>query len=136
MPNPALAVQKAIRLRLTATAAVTSLVPAASILDTNQRPAPDPSIIIGEDQIVDPGMMLDRSVVRIHSTLHIWKTETGLAGAKAIGGAVWDAIASSRLSLDAGLKCVDCRPTDMRFMRDPEGTMSHGVVTIETLVRK
>lgn len=135
MPNPALAVQKAIRERLIATAAVTALVPAASILDTNQRPAPDPSIIIGEDQMVDPGMMLDRSVVRIHSTIHCWKTETGLAGAKAIGGAVWDAIASARSTLDAGLKCVDCRPADMRFMRDPEGTMSHGVVTIETLVR-
>jgi hypothetical protein len=116
---------------------VTSLVPAASILDTNQRPAPTPSsVLLGENQIVDPGAMLDRSVTRVHSTLHVWKKEAGLTGANAIAGAVWDAIASARLSLDTGLRCIDCRPTDMRTMRDPDGETSHAVVTVETLVRK
>lgn len=136
MLNAALAVQKAIRLRLVGTSAVTSLVPASSILDTNQRPAPMPSIILGEDQIVDPGASIKRDIVRVHSTLHIWKSEVGLAGVKAITGAIWDAMAGARLTLEAGLQCFDCRPTDMVTMRDPDGETSHGVVHVETLVRR
>lgn len=136
MSDPALAVQKAIRARLAGATAVTALVPAASILDRNQRPAPDPSIILGEDQIIDPGILLDRSVVRIHSTLHVWKVEPSLVGVKTIAGAIWQAIKVGRLALDTGLECCDCRVSDSRFLRDPDGETSHGVITIETLVRQ
>ena len=136
MPDAALAVQKAIRARLVGSAAVTALVPAASILDRNERPAPSPSIIVGESQVVDPGIVIDRSVVRIHSTIHVWKAEAGLTGVKSIAGAVWRALKSPRLALDAGLECVDCRVSDTRFIRDPDGVTSHGIVTVETLVRE
>lgn len=129
-------IQKAIRARLVNTAAVTALVPALSILDRNERPAPDPSIILGEDQIIDDGDMIDRSVSRVVSTLHIWKRETGVIGAKSIAGAVRDAIRQGRLAFDTGLQCVDCRVSDMRFLRDPDGVTAHGVVTIETTVRE
>ena len=44
--NVDLETQKAIRARLISTSAVTALVPANHILDVNQRPAPDPSIIV------------------------------------------------------------------------------------------
>jgi hypothetical protein len=136
MSDAALAVQKAIRERLAASGAVTALVPAASILDRNQRPAPDPSIILGEDQVVDPGSSIDRSVVRVHSTIHVWKTEEGLTGAKAIAGAIWKAIRSSRLELAGDLVCGDCRVRDTRFLRDPDGVTSHGIVSVETVVRE
>lgn len=135
-PDPALAVQKAIRARLTGAATVTALVPATSILDRNQRPAPDPSIILGEDQVVDPGTSIARDVYRVHSTIHIWKTEPSLVGVKTIAGTVWKALKGSRLILDAGLECGDCRVSDTRFIRDPDGETSHGIVTIETLVRE
>lgn len=133
-PNPALAVQKAIRARLTGSAAVVALVPATSILDRNDRPAPDPSIILGEDQVVDPGVSIARDVVRIHSTVHIWKAEPSLEGAKTIAGAIWTALKSAPLVLDAGFHCADCRMSGTRFLRDPDGETSHGIVTIETLV--
>lgn len=136
MPNISYAVQKAIRTRLIGTSAVTSLVPATSVLDRNERPAPDPSIILGEDQVVDTGTVIDRSLSRVHSTLHVWKKEGGLAGVKAIASAVRDAIRQGRLSLDTGLQCADCRVSDMRFLRDPDGVTAHGVVTVETLVRE
>ncbi|CEG09482.1 hypothetical protein BN961_02908 [Afipia felis] len=136
MPNVSYAVQKAIRARLIDVAAVTALVPATSILDRNERPAPDPSIILGEDQVVDPGTAIDRSLSRVHSTLHVWKKEGGLSGVKAIAAAVRDAIRQGRLSLDAGLQCADCRVSDMRFLRDPDGVTAHGVITVETLVRE
>lgn len=134
--NISYAVQKALRNRLIGVAAVTSLVPASSILDRNERPAPDPSIIIGEDQVIDDGDMIDRSVSRIVSTLHVWKKESGLSGVKAIAAAVRDAIRQGRLALESGVKCIDCRVSDTRFLRDPDGETAHGVVTIETIVRE
>ena len=126
------AVQTAIRARLIATVGVTSLVPASSILDRNARPAPDPSIIIGEGQTIDEGR-LDRRVQRVFSTLHIWKKEPGLGGVKDIGGAIRTAIHASRPAID-GYHCGDCYVSDARYMRDPDGETAHGVVTIETLV--
>ena len=135
MPNVSYAVQKAIRARLIGVSAVTALVPASSILDRNERPAPDPSIILGEDQIVDPGTAIDRSLSRVHSTLHVWKKEGGLSGVKAIASAVRDAIRQGRLTLETGAQCIDCRVSDTRFIRDPDGVTSHGIVTVETLVR-
>ncbi len=134
--DPASAVQKAIRARLIGAAAVTSLVPTASILDTNQRPAPNPSIILGEGQVVDPGTSIDRSVTRVHSTIHVWKKEASLEGVKAIAGAVWKAMKAPRLVLDTGFECADCRVSDTRFMRDPDGEHSHGIVSVEVIVRE
>ena len=136
MPDTALAIQKGIRDRLAGDAAVTALVAASSILDRNQRPVPDPSILLGEDQVIDPGIAIDRSIVRVHSTIHIWKVEDSLTGVKAIDGAIRQAFKGCRLALGAGLECVDCRVSDSRFLRDPDGVTAHGVVAVETIVRE
>tara|TARA_R110002020_G_scaffold5179_4_gene21921 strand:- start:7957 stop:8370 length:414 start_codon:yes stop_codon:yes gene_type:complete len=128
-----LAFQKAIRARLVEAAGVIALVPAGSILDRNARPAPDPSIIIGEDQTVDEER-ISRNVLRIYSTLHVWKKEPSLVGVKAIAGAIRVAIHESRLSLDSGFECGDCLVSSVRYMRDPDGETSHGVVTVEALI--
>lgn len=135
MPDPTLAAQKAIRARLIATAAVTALVPAVSIIDSNQRPAPSPSIMLGQDQAVDSAVLLDRSLVEVFSTLHVWKKEPSLAGVKTIAGAIRDAIGrNQRLAVD-GHACCDLRFESARFMRDPDGETSHGVVVIYALLR-
>ncbi|MBN8999563.1 MAG: DUF3168 domain-containing protein [Rhizobiales bacterium] len=128
-----LAVQKAIRARLVDTSAVTALVPAANILDRNSRPAPDPSIVLGEDQLVDAGFV-DRDPARVYSTLHLWKREAGLTGVKAIAGAIRAAIRGGRLDPVDGYQFGDCFVSQERFLRDPDGETAHGVVTIETLV--
>jgi hypothetical protein len=128
-----LAVQRAVRAHLTAAAAVTALVPATSILDRHARPAPDPSIIIGEGQTIEGGDIA-RKVQRVIMDLHVWKKEPSTAGAKAIAGAVRAALHSGRLVLDAPYHCGDCRVPHMRYLRDPDGETSHAVVTIETLV--
>lgn len=52
MMEPSLALQKAVRARLVATSAVTTLVPAAHVLDRNNRPEVFPAIIIGEGQTI------------------------------------------------------------------------------------
>lgn len=128
-----LAVQKAVRACLVATSAVTALVPASSILDTNQRPAPMPSIIIGESQAME-GDRLDRRDQRVVMDLHVWKREPGLAGVKAIAGAIRAALHAGRLPQIEGVHFTDCRVSTMRFLRDPDGETAHGVVTVEALV--
>lgn len=128
-----LALRQALRGRLTATAGVTALVPATSILDRHARPAPDPSIIIGEDQAIDEGDIA-RKTRRVFSTLHIWKKEGSLEGVTAIADAVRTAIHASRPTLDGAFMCGDWRVSDTRFLRDPDGETSHGVVTVESLV--
>ena len=127
-----LALQKAVRSRLLATPGVTALVPAGSILDTNQRPAPMPSIIIGEGQAIE-GTMIDRSDQSLAMDLHVWKKELSLAGVKAIAGAIRTAIHSARLASEAGFHFADCRVSSMRFLRDPDGETAHGVVTLEAI---
>lgn len=130
-----LVVQKAVRGRLVGTSAVTALVPAGSILDRHARPAPDPSIVLGEGQCVAADDIA-RSVVRVVMDLHVWKKEPSLVGVKAMAGAVRAALQSARLALDTGFHCGDCRVTSMRYLRDPDGETSHGVVTVEILVKE
>lgn len=131
-----IALQVALRARLIATAAVTGLVPAGSILDSNQRPAPTPSIMLGESQAVDEGDSIARTRQRIYHTVHVWKREPSLEGVKAICGAVRAAVKAGRLVLGTGYHCADLRVSMMRQMRDPDGETSHGVITIAALVQE
>lgn len=132
---PDVAVQKAIRARLIASSNVVALVPAASILDRHERPAPLPSIIIGESDGVDPGGSIQRALTRVTHTLHIWKQEPSFEGVKAICGAVHWALFAHRLALpDPAFHCVDCRVSAARYLRDPSGDVSHGVMHVEVLV--
>ncbi len=131
--SASLAVQKAIRARLVGWPGVVALVPASKILDRNSRPAPDPSIVLGEDQEVDEERVA-RNVVRVYSTLHIWQKEAGLVGVKAIAGAIRSALATDKLSFAAPYHFADCLVSSTRFLRDPDGETAHAVLTIETLV--
>jgi hypothetical protein len=127
-----------LRARFIATAAVTALVPANSILDHNQRPAPSPSIVLGEDQVVDAKLTIKRDYVRVYSTIHIWKKEPSLAGVKAISDAIRRSVGRVRaLDLaDPDYAATDCHVESSRFMRDPDGETSHGVMVVSTLVQQ
>lgn len=128
-----LALQKALRGRMTASEAVTALVPAASIVDRHARPAPDPSIIIGEGQSVDDERV-SRNVQRVYMDLHIWKKEPSTAGVKAIAGAIRAAVQSYRFVGLDGYHFGDCRVSSMRYLRDPDGETAHAIVTVEAIV--
>lgn len=127
--DPSLAMQKALRARLVAASAVTALVPAANILDKNNRPEVFPSIIIGEGQTVPgEGIMRQRHVT--FGDLHIWHAEPGLVQSKAVAGAIRQALVAPLYDVD-WYKVADLRIISTRFMRDPDGIHSHGVVSIE-----
>jgi len=134
MTEPSLDLQKALRARLVASSAVTSLVPATAILDRNARPAPDPSIIIGEGQTLpDDGIARNRH--EVFADLHVWKTEAGLSGCKLIVGAIRDALADGFWTFDH-FHVVDMMIAGTRFLRDPDGQHSHGVMTIRARVQE
>ena len=128
-----LEVQKALRTRLISNAGVIANVPAEHIIDssaTRLRPA----IILGESQSIDEGSSLKRSHTRIYHTLHLWAREASTQAVKAMAASVALAIRDGRLSLPAPLHCADLRVSNQRFLRDPDGEHSHGVVTLDILV--
>ncbi|KQU81286.1 hypothetical protein ASD00_35215 [Ensifer sp. Root31] len=127
------AVQVGIRSRLIATAGVTALVPAGNILDRSQRPIIDPSIILGEGFSLEGGDTIARNRFTVVSTLHLWKKEPSLSGVRAIAWAIRSAIRPARLELGPDFHCADCRVSSVRYVRDPDGETSHGILTIETL---
>lgn len=124
------AIQKAIRARLLASPELLALVPAAHILDVNERPAPRPSIILGESQSVDEGADIQRRRLHVWHSLHLWVTEPSTAQVKAIAGAIREAL-KGRLDLGADWHCASSFVASARFLRDPDGQSSHGVLTVE-----
>lgn len=134
--TPELALQKAVRGRLTSEETVTALVPAASILDRNERPAPSPSIVMGEGQSVDEGNSIARTLTRVYLDLHVWKREPSTEGVKAIAGAIRTAL-KPRLDMAVDhFHCADCYVQNVRFLRDPDGETSHAIVTVNALVQE
>jgi hypothetical protein len=126
------AMQTAIRGRLVSTSAVTGLVPADHIRDSNALPDIDPCIIIGEGQSVDEGR-IDRKATRVFSTLHVWKKEPGLVGVKDIAWAVRQAVHGAQI-VATGYQVGLCYVSSMRYLRDPDGKTAHGIVTVESLL--
>lgn len=134
--TPELALQKAVRGRLVSLSDITTLVPATSILDRNERPAPSPSIVMGEGQSMDEGESISRTLTRVYLDLHIWKREPSTEGVKAIAGAIRKAIATDKLSTASGFHIADCYIQSMRFLRDPDGETSHAIVTVNAIVQE
>ncbi len=131
-----LALQKAIRARLTSTVEVTSVVPPANILDRNERPNPRPSIVIGEGQSVDEGDSIARTLTRVYMDLHIWVEEPSTETSKRIAGAIRKAVHVGKFPASDGYHFADCRVRGSRFLRDPDGKTSHAIVTIDALVQE
>lgn len=133
--TPELALQKAVRARLILSIS-DSMVPATSILDRNERPAPDPSIIIGEGQSVDENDSIKRRLTRVYLDLHVWKREQSTEGVKEIAGAIRSAIKQAKLATANGYHIVECYVRSVRFLRDPDGETSHAVVTLSAKVQE
>ena len=128
MIEPSYELQKMIRARLVAATAVINLVPAASIVDRNGIPATFPCILIGEGQTV-PGGDVARRRHDAFLDLHIWQKETGLAFSKQVAGAIRDALTDTQWTA-TGLHVADLYVTSSRFIRDPNGIHSHGVISL------
>jgi hypothetical protein len=132
--SASLALQKAIRARLATTAAVTALVPAASIFDASARPEAFPCVILGEDRQTPADSVVQR-YIRVSTTLHVWTKEAGLTESKAIVAAIRKALNFTFPALDQA-RCLDLRWTGDRYLRDPDGETAHGVITFEAVIEE
>lgn len=121
--------QAAIRARLVASSAVTSIIPATAIVDRNATPALDHSIVVGEAMTgQDDGIARHRHM--IVADVHVWRKEPGLVGGKQVVGAIRDALNDGPLFV-AGYHVADLRIASTRFLRDPGGLHSHAVLSLE-----
>lgn len=133
MSEPSLALQKAIRARLSATGAVTALVPAANVLDRSARPERFPAVIVGEGQ----SLFADHFETfhdRAHADLHVWTQEPGTEAAKTIVGAIRAALLDGPMTAD-GYAVREMTMT-ARYPRDPSGNYAHAVVGIDAAMVK
>lgn len=130
MGEPSLALQKAIRERLIGWSDLTDIVPADAIIDRSGAPELERCIMLGDGQTV---------FADYHSSafadLHVWVKEPGLATSKQIAGAIIDAIDDERFQIE-GLFVSDLTVTGTRYMRDPGGVFSHGIVSVRAIVQE
>lgn len=127
-----LALQKALRAVLVARPALVALVPAVNVLDRHARPAPVPSIILGETQELDGGFATG-GAVQIFHTIHIWVEEPSLTGARRVGWEIRQALRAGRVALDGGFVLAGWQST-ARYIRDPDGITSHGIITVDATI--
>ncbi|WP_457796649.1 DUF3168 domain-containing protein [Methylocystis sp. S23] len=131
MIAPALALQSAMRAALINDPAMTALVPASNIYDRHARPEVFPCILMGEMQEVSDDLTLERNYFRLFPVFHVWTREPGLVAVKDIAWQLRKTLVGNPI---VTLGLIDFRYSDSRFMRDPDGVTSHGVVSFEALV--
>jgi hypothetical protein len=134
MIEPSLALQTAIRKALITDMAFTALIPAANVLDVNQRPSVMPALLIGEGQTVS-GTDLARKTFEVYLDFHFWQQETGSTFVKRAVQALREVLTDQVWSIPC-LDVADAHITQARFMRDPDTVHSHAIVTLCCRVRE
>ena len=134
MTEPSLALQTAIRDRLTSTPAVTNLVSPAHIRDGGVNPEQMPSILFGTPQTVLAGHVGNWRSAWVYIDLHIWAFEQGTEAVRQIGRAIDKALAASFEVPGYELIPGNFTVESLRAMRDPDGEHGHGVLTVRALL--
>jgi hypothetical protein len=135
MSEPSLAFQTAIRARLIAAPAVTSLVPAVNILSRSGRPEAFPCILIS-DGSVDCADNVNDFYDLAFADLHVWTAEEGTEQVKTIVGAMRSALPICAWATVTGFSVPYVRPGTARFIRDPDNIHSHGILTLEATMQR
>lgn len=134
--NGLIEVQKAIRARLVATPAVTTLVTADNIVDGIGIPQAFPCIILGDDQAVNRLAVIGRpSSLRwvmdnLFVNLHLWTRGGGMIAVKELAAKVRHAL-HDELPVDSQEISLDM--TTCRFLRDPDGVSCHAVLSYRAI---
>ncbi|WP_454917282.1 DUF3168 domain-containing protein [Xanthobacter sediminis] len=129
--TPDLALQKALLARVTADAEVAALVPAGNVIDAYGVPQRYPCIIFADGQVVREPLTLECRHRRVYATLHVWTKS--MPQARAIAGAITAAVEGAPVETEAH-RAISTVVSSTRFLRDPDGETSHGVVTVDCLM--
>lgn len=85
--------------------------------------------MIGE-AMTGPDDDMARNRHMIVADVHVWRKEPGLVGSKQVVGAIRAALSDGPLSV-TGFHVADLRIASSRFLRDPGGLHSHGILSLE-----
>lgn len=61
--------------------------------------------------------------------VHVWSREVGFPEAKRIGGQVVALLDEVEIDIE-GFRLIECRVDDVRYLRDPDGLTSRGVIAL------
>lgn len=145
--SAALAVQALLRARLANDPVVTSLVTPSAIVDSNRRPDLASGIgselssnvlrslvLIGDGQVI-----FDRPHetyhVEVYADVHTFIVEPGLVGAKTLVEAIRKALRDRPWTM-ADYRCLELHAVSARFLRDPSGEHSHGVLSLRAIMQE
>ena len=132
MIEPSLAVQKTLVARLK-NPEIYQLAKVA-VIDRGGRPEVFPCIVIGQAHTIFPDYFDTFSISTI-ADLHIWTKEDDLVSVKSIAGFAREALWRGPWTVE-GHRCVNIRIEQARFMRDPDGVHSHGVMTVTAILQE
>ena len=128
MIDASLPVQKAIRARLIADAAVNAIV-AGRIYDAVPANAVKPYLSFGTFQVLpEAGDCLEG--VSIFITLDGWAPGPDSVTTKRLGAAVAQSLQWAEMQLDEGQRLVICSVEQTNYLREPDGLTGHAVVTV------
>ena len=128
MIDASLPVQKAIRARLIADAAVNGLV-AGRIYDGVPLNATKPYLSFGPFQVLPEDADCSDGV-SIFVTLDGWTAGPDSVVTKRLGAAVAASLAWAEMTLDEGQRLVICSIEQLNYLREPDGLTGHAVVTV------
>jgi len=129
MTETSLAIQASVIAALKGAAAVTATA-GERIYDRVPPTAGFPRVVYGEDQVLqddaDAGACLIEGF-EVFVTLHVWSQAVGQVEIKNLAGAVRAALHNATLTV-AGYRLLAFEHRGTRYLRDPDGLTSHGVV--------
>jgi hypothetical protein len=129
--DTALAVQRHVYGRLTGDEGVSALVPAANIADRHGLPERFPSVILGEAVVAYADH--DESFADVALIdLHVWTEGADTVAAKAIVGAIRDALPPGVWRVE-GRRYARGHVVNARFLRD--GDKARGIVSLRVVLK-
>lgn len=135
MTDTSLAMQAAVIAALKNAAAVETIV-GERIYDRVPDNAALPYVNYGDDQVlqddIDAGDCLQEGF-EVFVTLHAWSNKVGQVEAKNLGGAIRAALHNAALTV-SDHRLITFEHDSTRYLRDPDGLTSHGVLTFRALL--
>lgn len=131
LTDPSLALQGAIISTLKNDQVVSGFV-VGRVFDSVPTPSPSfPYISLGDAQVL-PELAEFTNAADLFITLHIWSRAVGFPECKRIGAAVTAALHDATLTLADGT-LQSLLLDSSRYLRDPDGLTSHGILTFAAL---